>query len=74
MDNLLYDTYPIHDGIKTEMLYGPEFFSFALEYTIRKIQENGAEMKLNGTYQLLAYADDGNLLHLHKAIKKIPKL
>jgi hypothetical protein len=27
-----------------------------------KVQENQVELKLNGTHQLLAYADDVNLL------------
>jgi hypothetical protein len=29
---------------------------------IRKVQENQVRLKLNGTHQLLAYADDVNLL------------
>jgi hypothetical protein len=37
-------------------------FNFTLEHTIRKVQEKQVGLKLNGTHQLLAYADDVNLL------------
>jgi hypothetical protein len=37
-------------------------FSSALKSAIRKVQENQAELILNGTHQLLFYADDANHL------------
>jgi hypothetical protein len=37
-------------------------FNFALEYVIRKVKENQEGLKLNETHQILAYADDVNLL------------
>ena len=47
----------------------PLLFNFALEYAIRRVQVNHDGLKLNGTHQLLAYADDsiwGGSIHAIK--------
>jgi len=37
-------------------------FNFAFQYAIRRDQVNQDGLKLNGKHQLLAYADDVNIL------------
>ena len=40
----------------------PTLLNFALEDVIKRVQVNQDGLKLNGTHQLLAYADDVNIL------------
>jgi hypothetical protein len=55
------DNFPIQNGLIQGNALSPLLFNFVLEYVISKVQENQVGLKLNGTFQLLAYADDVTL-------------
>jgi hypothetical protein len=58
----LSDSFPFQNGLKQGDALSPLISNFPLEYAIRKVQENQVGLKFNWTHQLLAYADDVNLV------------
>jgi hypothetical protein len=58
----LSDKFIIQNGLKQGDALSSMLFNYALEYAIRRVQENQEGLKSNETQQLLAYADEVKIL------------
>ena len=72
VDKNLSDMFPIRNGLKQGDDLPPLLLNSALEYAIKRVRVIQDGLKLNGTHQLLVYADDVNILggSVHTVKKK----
>jgi len=68
----MYGMLHIKGGMKQDAST-PSIFNFPLKYAIRRVQVNQDGLKLNGTHQLLVYADVVNVWgrSIHTIKKKL---
>jgi hypothetical protein len=58
----LSDMFRIRNGLKQEDALSPLLFNFSLRYAVRRVRVSQDGLKLNGTYQLMVYAVNINIL------------
>jgi hypothetical protein len=58
----LSDAFDLQNGLKQGDAFSSKLFKFSLEYAFRKVREELEKLKLFGTFQLLVYENDLNLL------------